>query len=138
MAGNRPAPESHCSARRALFRRDLERFERQVVATKAVNELPRRAAQAELRHDVALHHGRGRRGERHHRCRPQHRQALSEQPIVGAKIMTPLRDAMRFVDGDEPERAPREELRETGDAQAFGRNEQIIERARDVVRAHLA
>ena len=59
------------------------------------------AGEAELLDDVVLHPRRGGGGERDHRRRPEQRQALAEQPVVGAEVVAPLRDAVRLVDRDE-------------------------------------
>ena len=49
---------------------------------------------------------------------------------VGSEVVTPLRDTVRLVDGDQAERAPRQQLGKTRDAQPFRSDEQEVEQAR--------
>ena len=54
---------------------------------------------------------------------------LTEQAVVGAEVMTPLRDAVGLVDGDEAGLAFGEHLRKAGNAKALGSDEEKLERA---------
>ena len=125
----------------ALRNRKLDNFDGEVVAAKSVNEAGG-CGHAELRDDVGLHRGRGRGCEREHRnaigAVAQRGQILSEHAVVGAKIVTPLRDAVRLVNGDERGRTLGEHLRKSGNAKAFGRDEKKVECAGEIVDAGLA
>ena len=94
-----------------------------------------RVAKAELIDDVALHQRGRRRGQRDHRSRTQQRQAFVEHAVLGSKIVAPVRDAVGFVDGDQDRLAPGEHFREARDAEPFGRDEQEVEIAREVLLA---
>ena len=72
--------------------------------------------------------GAGRRG----------REVIAQGAVVGAKVVPPLRDAMRFVDGDQRGRTAGEHLREAGNAHAFGSDEEKVESAGEVVATRLA
>ncbi len=97
----------------------------------------RAAGHAELVADVALHERRRRGGQGDDRGGAQHRQPLAEHAVVRAEIVAPLRDAVRLVDRDEHRLAPREELGETGYAEALRCDEQEVQSAGEVVVARL-
>ncbi len=128
--------------RDAIAGRKLEHLDGQVLAAKAVDEGAHLPAQAELLDDVVLDHRRGGGGQgddRRRLSRPaQLRQALAEQPVVGAEVVAPLRDAVRLVDRDQAGRPSRQQLREPGHAQALRRDEEVVELAVDVQAAHPA
>ena len=92
--------------------------------------------------DVGLHGWRrgGGQGEDGHGTRTvaQSGQVLADHAVVGAKVVTPLRDAVGLVDGDERGRALGEHLGEAGNAQALGRDEEEVECAGEIVDAGLA
>ncbi len=92
----------------------------------------------ELREDVALHNRGGGGGERQHRGGTQQVQVLAEHAVVGAEVVAPLRDAVGLVDGDERWLALAEHLRETGNTQPLGRDEEKLQAAVEVVNASLA
>ena len=114
---NRGGPRRH---------RQLHYLDSQIVAPEAVNELCR-VHHPQLGHNVGLHRGGRRSRQRHHRrrviARPQLRQVLAQHPVVGAKVVPPLRDAVRFVNGDERQFALGQHLRETRHPQPLRRNE---------------
>jgi hypothetical protein len=58
-----------------------------------------RRPRKELLGDVLARLPVGCRGQRRHRHAAQRLARLGEQPVFGPEIMTPLRDAMGFVDG---------------------------------------
>ena len=89
-----------------------------------------RAGEAELVGDVGLHPRRRGGGERDDRRRPQRRQPLPEQPVVGAEIVSPLRDAVGLVDRHQRQRALRQHLGEARHAQPLGCDEEEVETAR--------
>ena len=93
---------------------------------------------AKLHGDIVLHDGRGGGGQGDDRRGAQGRQVLAEHAVVGAEIVAPLRDAVRFVDGDERRLALGEHFGKAGDAQALGRDEEELQRAVEVVDAGLA
>lgn len=107
------------------------------MAPEPVNEQARALRQAELHHDVLLHERRRRGRERYHWRWTQLRQTLAQQSIVWSKIVTPLRNAVGFVDGDQTQLPPPEQLRKAGDTQALWRDKQEIQLPRDVVQADL-
>jgi hypothetical protein len=57
--------------------------------------------QTQLGQNVVLHFGRRRRREGQGGRPFQHVAGLSQRQVVRPKIVTPLRDAMRFVDGQQ-------------------------------------
>lgn len=63
---------------------------------------------------------------------------LAEHAVVGAKVVAPLRDAVRLVDGDESGRTFREHLGKAGNTQALGSDKQEVECTGEVVGAGLA
>ena len=63
---------------------------------------------------------------------------IAQGAIVGAEVVTPLRDTVSLVDGDEGEWSLREHLREAGDAEAFGCDKEELEGAVEEVTAGLA
>ena len=99
---------------------------------------PAGVGNAELGDDVALHGRGGRGGEGDDRRGAQGREILSQHSVVGAEIVSPLRDAVGFVDGDEGRFAFGQHFGEAGDAQALGGDEEKLQRAGKVVDAGLA
>ena len=81
--------------------------------------------------------GRGRGRQRQDGRRPQRRQVLAQHPVVGAEVVTPLRDAMRFVDGDERRLALGQHLGKPRHAQPFRRNEEELQAAIQIIHASL-
>ncbi len=91
-----------------------------------------RVAKPELPLDVAPHLRRRRRGEGDDARRPPARDHLAEPHVIGTKIVPPLADAVRLVDGEEREpvgdlierveetRAPEPLGRDVREAQAPG------------------
>ena len=108
-----------------LRRTRLHHFDRNIRAPKAVDKT-RLMIEAQLPANVVLHDRGRRRRQRNHRCRPQRRQIAAEQPVIRAKIMSPLRNAMRFVNGDQRRLALREHLRKTRHAQPLRRDKQKL------------
>ena len=66
------------------------------------------------------------------------RQILAEHPVVGPEIVSPLRDAVRFVDGDQRRLALRQHLRKAAHPQALRRDEQELQLAVQIIDASLA
>ena len=87
---------------------------------------------AELGEDVGLDGWRcgGGEGEDGHAAGTvaKRGQVLADHAVVGTKVVTPLRDAVGLVDGDERGRALGEHLREAGNAKAFWGDEEEVER----------
>ena len=81
----------------------------------------------QLRDDVVLHAWCRRGSERDDRRRAQQRKALAEHPVSRTKVVSPLRDAVGLVDGDERRRAVREHLGKAGHLQAFGSDEEEVQ-----------
>ena len=71
-------------------------------------------------------------------ARPQHGEIAAEQPVIGPEIVAPLRNAMRFIDGDEGRFALREHLGKTTDAQTLRGDKQELQSAVEIVDADLA
>ena len=118
----------------ALRLGELDDLDGEVVAAEAVDEA-RGIVEAELATMSSLHDGRCGGGEGDDRRRAEGGEMLAEHAVVGAEIVTPLRDAVGFVDGDERGLALGEHLREAGDAQALGGDEEEVEFAVEVVAA---
>src|SRR5205823_5524480 len=106
----------------------LDDLDANVRAAKSMNEA-RRSTKPELTGDVILHRGRCGCGERDHRCRSKQRKTLTEHAVVRAEVMTPLRNAMRFIDRHERGLATCEHLWKARHLQALGCDEEEIERA---------
>ena len=121
----------------ALRGRHFDHFDRQIVAAEAVDET-RGLIERQLHGDIVLHDGRGGCGERDDRRGAQGRQILAEHAVIGAEIVAPLRNAMRFVDGDERRLALGEHFGKAGDAQTLRRDEEELQRAVEIVDAGLA
>ena len=94
--------------------------------------------EAELVADIVLHNDGGGGGEGDYRGGAKGGEVAAEEAVIRAEIVTPLRDAMRFVNGDEGGFALGEHLREADDAEAFGGDEEELEFAVEVVYADLA
>ena len=62
---------------------------------------------------------------------------LAQCPVVGAEVVSPLGDAVGFVDGDEDGFAFCEHLGEAGNAHSFGGDEEKIEVAGEIITACL-
>jgi hypothetical protein len=60
-----------------------------------------RGAQTELRNDVALYDRSSCGRQRHNRTGTKLWESLTEQPVIGAKVMSPLRNAVSLVDGNQ-------------------------------------
>jgi hypothetical protein len=70
--------------------------------------------------------------------RKKYAQAVAEKSVIGPEVMAPLRDAVRFVDGDQSGHALLEHLGKPRHRQPLRRDEEVVERARQVVDADLA
>ncbi len=68
----------------------------QIGAIKS-GDKPLHVVATELLHDIGLHIDRGRGCQGQHLRLPQMRNRLAQPQIVGAKIMSPLRDTMRLI-----------------------------------------
>jgi hypothetical protein len=66
------------------------------------------------------------------------RKMFAQRPVIGAEVVAPGADAMGLVDGDERGLAAGEHLWEAGNAEAFGCDEEEVERAVEVIAAGLA
>ena len=64
-------------------------------------------------------------------------QVLAQHPVVGAEVVSPLRDAMRFVDGDQRRLALGQHLAEARHAQPLRRNEEELQAAIQIIHAGL-
>ncbi len=114
-----------------LTRGALDHLDREVRPAEPVDEA-RRLVEAELGGDVVLHRRRRGGSERDDGGGAKEGEALAEHPVVGAEVMAPLRNAVRFVDRDEGRLSPREHLRKAGDAEPLRRDEEEVERAVEV------
>ncbi len=138
MAGRRAG-----SARKLTVnsvRRGLESstsFDGEIVAAEAVDE-EGRAVKRELGDDVLLDRGGGRGGKGDDGRGAERGEVLAERAVVGAKVVSPGGDAMRFIDSDERRFAAGEHLGKAGNAHALGRDEEELEVAVEVVAAGLA
>ena len=94
--------------------------------------------ESELREDIVLHDGRCGRGERQHGSGAQQVQMLPEHAVVRTKVVTPLGDAVRLVDGDERRLALAEHCGEAGNAKPLRRDEEELQAAVEVIHAGLA
>ncbi len=101
----------------------------------------RRRVEAELDADLAPHFGSRGGGAREDARRTDSLEQRSDAEIIGAKVVPPLRDAVRFVDGDEVELHLAEQLDERVRRQALGgRVDELVAPAqhpRLAVAAHL-
>ena len=94
--------------------------------------------QPELSGDVFLHQRRGGGGQRQHRSRAQARQILAKHPIVGAKVVAPLRNAVRFIDGDQRWFSLGQHFGKARHPKPFGSDKQELQLAVQVVDADAA
>ena len=108
--------------------REMRYIERQALAIQ-------RAAQhheivTQLIDDI-LHHAivGGRRRAQHRNAPRQEIEDAGDAPVVGAEVVTPVADAMRLVDHEQPDRSARSAARCRGTAvgEAFGRDQQEID-----------
>ena len=104
----------------------LHHLDGQVLAPEAV-DVALVSLQVELGGDVILDARRRGGGQRQHRRRPQARQTLAQEPVVGTEVVAPLRDAVRFVDRDQGRAATLQEFDEAGHAEPLGRDEEKVE-----------
>jgi hypothetical protein len=102
--------------------------EHEIGAIEAIDE-GARVFEFELRADVGLGFEIGGGGDGHARHAGEAIRELAERAIVGPEVMAPLADAVRFVDGDERDRALFEEIEEALREEAFGRDVEEIELA---------
>lgn len=102
--------------------------EHEVGPVEAIDE-GARVFEFELRADVGLSFEIGGGGDSHARHAGKAIRELAEGAIVGAEVMAPLTDAVRFVDGDERDRALFEVIEEALREEAFGRDVEEIELA---------
>ena len=117
-------------------RRHLGHLHREVRPAEAVDEAPR-VHEAELRADVVLDARRRRRRQRDDRRGAQQREPRAEEPVVGAEIVPPVRDAVRLVDGDERRGPLGEHLGEARHREPLGGDEEEVELPGEVVEADL-
>jgi len=89
-------------------------------ATAEVDDL--RVAHAQRGDDVAHDVGRGGRGQREDRRAPERLGGAPDAEIGGPEVMTPLRDAVRLVDGEEARPRGGERLELARLLQALGRD----------------
>ena len=99
-----------------------------------------------LRHDVRLHSGRSRSRQREHRRAlrdsvhhsvPQPRQILPQHPVVRPEVVSPLRNAMRLIDGDQRQLPFGQHLHEPRHAQPLRRNKQELQAPFQIIHACL-
>ena len=64
-------------------------------------------------------------------------QILAQHAVVGPEVMAPLRDAMRLINGDQRQFALGQHLGKSGHAQPLRRDEEKLQIASQIVRAHL-
>ena len=114
----------------------LNCFYRQIGSAKTVN-IAGRLGKTELGDDVFLHQQRRSRSQGNHRRGPQQGQMPTQHPVIGAEIMAPLRDAMRFVHCNQHRLALGQHFRETRHAQPLRGDEQIVEMALQILDADL-
>ena len=81
-----------------------------------------RVFEFQLRANVRLRFEVGRRGDGHARHAGEAIRELAERAIVRPEIVAPLADAVRFVDGNQRDRALFEEIEEALREQSFGRD----------------
>ena len=77
--------------------------------------------------DVILHARGSRGGQRQHDRHMELIARLGNMQIIGAKVVPPLREAMRFVDGEQADRDAAERFPKGATAQMFRRNEHDLE-----------
>ncbi len=116
---------------------ELDDLDGEVVAAKAVDE-ESGIGELKLGYDVALDGGGGGGGEGEDGSGPEGGEVVAEGSVVGAKVVTPGRDAVGFVDGDESGLLFGEHLGEAGDAHSLGSDEEELQGAVEVVAAGLA
>ena len=83
----------------------------------------------ERRADVADHRGRRRRGQREHARDAELLRGVGELEVVGAEVVSPLRDAVRLVDGEERNLRAPQRVEEALVVEALGRDVEQRERA---------
>ncbi len=87
--------------------------------------------------NVGLNVWRGRGRQRQYRSRTQRRQVLAQHPVIGTEVVAPLRDAMRFVDGDQGRLALGQHLAKAGNPQPLRRNEEELQCTLQIIHADL-
>src|ERR1700677_157205 len=92
-------------------------------------------AEPKLRRDILLDQRRRGCRERQRRDRTEDRQILPQHAVIRPKVVSPLRDAVRFVDGNERGLSCGEHLRKARDTEPFGSDEQELKVAVQVVDA---
>ncbi len=94
-----------------------------------VEELHVARLKSQLPHNVGLHFGGGRRSQCNGRWVADHRSNLGETRVVWSKVVPPLADAVRLVDGQYFDVAARDHVPEFRLAKPLGRNVQHVELA---------
>ena len=121
----------------ALRLGELDDFDGEIVAAKAV-DVERGIGETKLRDDVLLDDRRGGGGERDDGRGAEEREIVAEGAVVGAEIVTPAGDAVGLVDGDQGGATTGKHLGESGNAEAFGGDEEEPEGAIKVCAAGFA
>ena len=85
--------------------------------------------ESEQVNDVILHARRGGGGQRQHDRRVEVIARVGDVQIIGAKVVAPLRQAVRFVDGEQADRDAAERFTKGAAAQPLRRNEHDLEAA---------
>jgi len=116
---------------------ELDDFDGEVVSTESVDEQGG-IGELKLTGDIALH-GWGCGGcEGDDRCGSEGRKIIAQGAVVGPEVVSPLRDAVGFVDCDERGPSLGEHLGKSGNSHAFGGDEEKLELAGEEVAAGLA
>jgi len=126
--------ESHL---RALRARHLHHLNGEILAAEAMDESGR-VEQAKLLDNIILHDGGCRGGERHHGSWAQRREVLPQHAVVRTKVVSPLRNAVRFVNRNQVGFALGKHLGKPFNAQPLRGNEHKLQRAAEIVPAGLA
>ena len=103
--GDQPGQPLLCAGER-------HHLEAQVRAVEAGQHLASVGGDAEPREDVLPHGGVGGRGERERAGTPESLARAAEREVVGSEIVSPLGDAVRLVDDEQPHTAAREAVEE--------------------------
>ena len=106
--------------------RDVRDEQLQIGPRESRHEFPR-LAQTKMRQDIAAHFRCGRRGEGRHLGTAQYFQNLIEPEIIGAKIVAPHRETMRFVDREKRDRALAERFQKRPTPETFRRDVDELE-----------
>ena len=117
-------------------RRRFDDLDGDVLTAETMDETGT-VSQSKLLDDVVLHQRRGRGGQPDDGRRTEHRNPFAQAAVLGTEIVSPLRNAMRFIDRDQRRRALGKHLGKARNGQPLGRDVEVVELTMEIGKADL-